>query len=66
MVRNVEELLAWIMAHTTWPGGGDADGRRRSDKSESNDDDWVENQMLALLDVAVPYLKSRRRLPVAC
>lgn len=71
IVRKVEELLARIMAHTTWPGGGGGDGRRRpADKSGSgsgsgsDDDDWVENQMLALLDVAVPYRKKSRRLPV--
>ena len=62
IVRKVEELLARIMARTSPPGAGD-DGRR------GDDDDWVENEMLALLDVAVkqwaaPYRKSNRRLPV--
>jgi hypothetical protein len=54
------------MERGVWPGGVNTDGRRRSDKSESNNDDWVENQMLAR-GGAVPELqKSRRRLAVAC
>ncbi|ONL94043.1 Pollenless3 [Zea mays] len=32
IVRKVEELLARIMAHTTWPGGGGGDGRRRRER----------------------------------
>ncbi|OEL31062.1 Protein SULFUR DEFICIENCY-INDUCED 2 [Dichanthelium oligosanthes] len=63
IVRKVEELLARIMAQTP-PRA--TDGRRGD---ESDDDEWVENEMLALLDVAVkqwaaPYRKSNRRLPV--
>jgi hypothetical protein len=36
------------------------------DKSESNNDDWVENQMLARGGVVLELQKSRRRLAVAC
>ncbi|KAF8717569.1 hypothetical protein HU200_025779 [Digitaria exilis] len=68
IVRKVEELLARIVGQTSSPGGG---GRRRGSDDGSDDDDWVEieNEMLALLDVAVkqwaaPYRKSSRRLPV--
>ncbi|CAL4937812.1 unnamed protein product [Urochloa decumbens] len=70
IVRKVEELLARIMAQTSprgGGGGGAANGRRRGD---DDDDEWVESEMLALLDVAAakqwaaPYRKSNRRLPV--
>ncbi|XP_062209129.1 protein SULFUR DEFICIENCY-INDUCED 2-like [Phragmites australis] len=67
IVRKVEELLARIMAQTSPGGGGAADGRRE----DKDDDRWVEDDMLALLEVAVPvkewappYRKSNRRLPV--
>ncbi|CAN6302168.1 unnamed protein product [Urochloa humidicola] len=62
IVRKVEELLARIMPQTSPRGGG----RQRGD----DDDEWVESEMLALLDVAAakqwtaPYRKSNRRLPV--
>ncbi|CAN6290560.1 unnamed protein product [Urochloa humidicola] len=67
IVRKVEELLARIMPQTS-PRGGGGDGRRRGD----DDDEWVESEMLALLDVAAakqwpaaaPYRRSNRRLPV--
>ncbi|CAL4912735.1 unnamed protein product [Urochloa decumbens] len=71
IVRKVEELLARIMAQTSpRGGGGGGDGRRRGDYDGSDDDEWVESEMLALLDVAAakqwaaPYRKSNRRLPV--
>ncbi|XP_062216711.1 protein SULFUR DEFICIENCY-INDUCED 2-like [Phragmites australis] len=65
IVRKVEELLARIMALTSPGGGSAADGRRGDDGC----DDWVEDEMVALLDVVVthwaaPYRKSNRRLPV--
>ncbi|CAN6296403.1 unnamed protein product [Urochloa humidicola] len=65
IVRKVEELLARIMPQTS-PRGE----RRRGDDDGSDDDEWVESEMLALLDVAAakqwaaPYRKSNRRLPV--
>ncbi|CAN6285583.1 unnamed protein product [Urochloa humidicola] len=66
IVRKVEELLSRIMPQTTSPRGE----RRRGDDDGSDDDEWVESEMLALLDVAAakqwaaPYRKSNRRLPV--
>ncbi|KAK3150576.1 hypothetical protein QOZ80_3AG0234990 [Eleusine coracana subsp. coracana] len=66
ILRKVQELLARIVAETSphLHGGG-------SDQQEEEDreDDWVEREILRLLDVAVtqwgaPYRKSNRRLPV--
>ncbi|KAL6660068.1 hypothetical protein ACP70R_002190 [Stipagrostis hirtigluma subsp. patula] len=67
IVRKAEELLARITAQTS-PGGGGGDGRR-GDDDDDGCDDWVEDEMVALLDVVVtqwaaPYRKTNRRLPV--
>lgn len=68
ILRKVEELLARIVAETSPRGSGSvADGQQAD--GEDCEDDWVDHQILKLLDVAVtqwmaPYGKSNRRLPV--
>jgi hypothetical protein len=70
ILRKVAELLGRIMAETTTTGGGGAgaaaEGQQPQDDDEHDCEDWVEREILKLLDVAVTQYswKSNRRLPV--
>jgi hypothetical protein len=71
ILRKVAELLGRIMAEeTTSTGGGAAaaaaEGQQPQDDDEHDCEDWVEREILKLLDVAVTQYswKSNRRLPV--
>ncbi|GJN30384.1 hypothetical protein PR202_gb18686 [Eleusine coracana subsp. coracana] len=71
ILRKVQELLARIVAETSphQHGGGSSAADDQQEEEDREDDDWVEREILRLLDVAVtqwgaPYRKGNRRLPV--